>query len=212
MRSDEPDPASALPGSYSSQGSPPAGDRVARQAQAALRQHAQMFEALGMKATRELENRVFLEDDELSMILEYGLRRRLLSRIYNLRASTEVASPTSSTGSPYRPTLKTSGLVNASFGLTATGPAGGEGRAVADRVASSGVLDELAGKVDLENLSIAWVPEAKAWRVVLEPYPGSYIHVLLPPIRYTVRLKEPEVSAIRAFLVALSDILKQSGS
>jgi hypothetical protein len=79
-------------------------------------------------------------------------------------------------------------------------------------VTASGLVDELAGKVDLESLSIAWVPEAGAWRVALEPYPGSYIHVLLPPIRYTVRLKEPEAVAIRTFLADLSGVLRRGKS
>ena len=187
----------------------PSGDRVSRQAHRALRQHAALFEALGMRAARELEDSILLEDDELSFSLEYGLRRRLLSRIYSLRASMGVASPVRGVPEPYRLTLKTGGLVNASFGLTSAGPAAEEGRRVAERVASSGVLDELAGKVDLEKLSIAWSPEAAAWQVSLQPYPGDYIHVLLPPIRYTVRLKEPEAKAIRAFLADLPGVLKQ---
>ena len=111
---------------------------------------------------------------------------------------------------PYRLTLKASGLVNASYGLTAAGPGAEEGQRVADRVTASGVLEKLAGKVDLEKLSIAWSPEAGAWQVSLQPYPGDYIHVLLPPIRYTVRLKEPEAVAIRAFLADLPGVLKQN--
>ena len=188
---------------------PRAGDRASRQAHRALRQHAVLFEALGMRATRELENSILLEDDDLSFSLEYGLRWRLLSRIYNLRASMEVASPGPHAEAPYRLSLKTRGLVGASRNLAAAGPAAKEGQRVADRVTASGLVDELAGKVDLESLSIAWVPEAGAWRVALEPYPGSYIHVLLPPIRYTVRLKEPEVVAIRAFLLDLSGVLRR---
>ena len=189
---------------------PRAGDRASPQeAHRALRQHAVLFEALGMRTTRELENAFLLEDDDLSFSLEYGLRWKLLSRIYNLRASMEVASPDPHAGAPYRLTLKTRGLVGTSRDLAAAGPAAKEGQRVADRVTASGVVDELAGKVDLESLSIAWVPEAGAWRVALEPYPGSYIHVLLPPIRYTVRLKEPEVVAMRAFLADLPGVLKQ---
>jgi hypothetical protein len=205
----------AFPGaaSGSSEDSSPAGGRASRQAHRALRQHAVLFEALGMRTTRELENAFLLEDDDLTFSLEYGLRWKLLSRIYNLRASMEVASPGEHAGAPYRLTLKTRGLVGASRDLaTAAGPADKEGQRVADRVTASGLVDELAGKVDLESLSIAWVPEAGAWRVALEPYPGSYIHVLLPPIRYTVRLKEPEVVAIRTFLVDLSGVLRRSTS
>lgn len=171
-----------------------------------------MFRALGMEVARELESGLLLEDDDLSFVLEQILQRRLLSRIYNLRVRMEVASPASRAGSPYRLTLKTGGLVSASHGLTATGPAALEGRVVAERVTSSGVLDELAQRVDLENLSIAWSPETGAWHVALDPYPGSYIHVLLPPIKYTVRLKEPEVRSIRVFLLDLSQVLRQDVS
>ena len=207
MKPDALDRAGAVPGSPEERS--PGGDRISRQAHRALRQHAALFEALGMKAARELEGSILLEDDDLSFVLEYGLRRRLLSRIYSLRASMGVASPTRGAPEPYRLTLKTGGLVNASYGMAAAGPGVGEGRRVADRVMASGILDELARKVDLEKLSIAWSPEARAWRVVLEPYPGDYIHVLLPPIRYTVQLKEPEAIAIRAFLADLPGVLKQ---
>ncbi len=193
-----------------SQGQAPrAGDRTSRQAHRALRQHAALFEALGMRTTRELENSILLEDDDLSFVLEYGLRWRLLSRIYNLRASMEVASPGPHAEASYHLTLKTRGLVGASRDLAVAGPADKEGQRAADRVTASGLVDELAGKVDLENLSIAWVPEAGAWRVALEPYAGSYIHVLLPPIRYTVRLKKPEVVAMRAFLADLPGVLRR---
>lgn len=199
--------ADAVPGS--SNDSSPAGDRASRQAHRALRQHAALFETLGMRTTRELTNSILLEDESLSFVLEYGLHRRLLSRIYNLHAKAEVGCLPPGSASSYRLTLKTGGLVNASYGLAAAGPGAGEGRRIADRVMASGVLDELARKVDLEKLSIAWSPEAGAWQVSVQPYPGSYIYVLLPPIRYTVRLKEPEVGAIRAFLIELSKVLKQ---
>lgn len=190
--------------------SPANGDHISRQAREALRQHAEMFEALGMRSIRELENSLLLEDEDLSVLLEYGMQRRLLSRIYTLRLNMEVASDTPSAASPYRLTLKTSGLARASHTLIATGPAAKEARMAADLVMTSGVLDELAKKVDLEKLSISWSPETETWRVVLEPYPGGHIHVLLPTIRYTVRLKEPEVIAIRAFLISLSGVLKRS--
>ena len=111
----------AFPGaiSGSSEDPPPAGDRVSRQAHRVLRQHAVLFEALGMRTTRELENSILLEDDDLSFVLEYGLRWRLLSRIYNLRASLEVASPGPRAVAPYRLTLQTRGLVGASRDLAA---------------------------------------------------------------------------------------------
>lgn len=205
MKPDSPARSGAVPDSP--EGS--SGDRVSRQAHRALRQHAALFEALGMRIARELENSILLEDDDLTFFLEYGLRRRLLSRIYNLRARAEVTSPARGAPEPYRLTLKASGLTSASYRLTAAGPGTVEGRRVADRVTASGVLGELAGRVDLEKLSIAWSPEAGAWQVSVRPYPGSYMHVLLPPIRYTVRLKEPEAEAIRAFLADLPGVLRQ---
>ena len=162
-----------------------------------------------MRTTRELNNSILLEDDDLSFALEYGLRQRILSRIYNLRAKAEVAASAPDPAFPYRLTLKTGGLTSASHGLTAAGPGAEEGRRVADRVMASGVLEDLAGKVDLEKLSIDWSPEDGVWRVAVEPYPGSYIHVVLPPIRYTVRMKQPEVEAIRAFLIELSKVLQR---
>lgn len=198
------------PGAASTKGFSPAGDRASRRAHAALRQHAALFEALGMKTAHESDSSILLEDRDLSFLLEYRLRRRILSRIYGLQANVEVPTPTPGRASPYRLVLKTGGLVSASYGLAATGPGADEGRTVADRVVASGVLDELARNVDLERLSIAWSPEDRAWQVSVEPYPGDYIHVLLPPIRYTVRLKEPEAAAIRRFLIDVSRVLKQS--
>ncbi len=51
------------------------------------------------------------------------------------------------------------GLIwSASRDLAAAGPAAKEGQRVADRVTASGLVDDLAGKVDLESLSIVWVP------------------------------------------------------
>ena len=184
-------------------------NRSSRQAHRKMLQHAAMFEELGMKTTGERETKVLLEDDDVALLLEYGLRRRLLSHIYNLRVNLEVASPTSSVERPYRLTLKTGGLVSTSYALAATGPAAREGQKMADRAMSAGILDDLVESVDLENLVIDWLPEAGIWLVGLEPYPGSYVHAMLPPIRYLVRLKEPEVIAVRIFLVNLSDVLRR---
>lgn len=190
------------------QGDPPgAGNRASRLAYRALRQHAEVFESSGMRNLRESEDSVLLEGDGLSLVLEHRLQRRPLSRIYNLRVSTEVRLPVPCSDSSYRLTLKTGGFVNAVYGLSAAGPKACAGQRVARRVTESGLLDEVAKKVDLEDLSISWTPEECAWRVALDPYPGSHIQMLLPPVRYTVGLKEPEAVAIRDFLGELSDVL-----
>jgi hypothetical protein len=91
--------------------------------------------------------------------------------------------------------------------LIATGPGAKEGRETASRLLASGVVDALANSVDLENLSVEWSSEAGAWTITLEPYPGSHVRKIFPPMTYTVWLQEPEARAIRAFLVRVSDVL-----
>lgn len=183
---------------------------LSREAHQALLQHAAMFETLGMSPAHESENSILLKDNDLSFSLEYAVQRRLLSRIYTLRLAMEITPASCGGAARYRLSLKAGGLARASHTLGATGPAADEGRILADTILASGSLDELAGVVDLEKLFIIWDPGVASWRVVLEPYPGSHIHVLLPAIRYTVRLQEAEVEAMRDFLTSLSGILRRS--
>lgn len=187
---------------------PSAGSRSSRLACQALRQNADLFEAAGMRRAEDSETSILLKDHDLSLLLEHRLQRRLFSRIYNLRANLEVGSSGSYSNSSYRLTLKASGLVNASYSLTPTGSGTQEGHRVAQRVMEAGLLAGLTSKVDLENLCISWTPEARVWWVTLDPYPGSHIQMLIPPIRYTVKLQEQEVKAIQAFLMDLSNVLR----
>jgi hypothetical protein len=49
-----------------------------------------------------------------------------------------------------------------------------------------------------------------AWEAALEPYSGSQIRTMFPPMVYTVRLLEPEVIAVHRFLLRVSDVLTGS--
>jgi hypothetical protein len=185
------------------------GNRMSGQVYQALRHHAKMFEALGIKVMNDSGEAILLADGSLTFSLEYRLQRKILARIYHLRTKMKVTSPTSSPALRYRLDLQILGLMGRSRNLRATGPGAKEGQKAASRLLSSGIVCALAESVDLENLSIEWASEAGAWEITLEPYPGSHLRTIFPPMTYTVWLQEPEARAIRTFLVRVSDILRE---
>lgn len=197
-----------ISGSEVSRPSSPPRNRMSGRVYRALRHHATKFEALGMEVANDSGQAILLTDGSLTFNLDYRLQRKILARIYHLRTKMRVTSPASSKALQYRLDLQILGLMGTSRNLIATGPGAKEGQETASLLLGSGVVDALAESVDLENLSVEWTPEAGAWEIILEPYPGSHLRTIFPPMTYTVWLQEPEARAIHAFLVRVSDILR----
>lgn len=170
-----------------------------------------MFEALGMQAIDGNKGETIVKDGQTLFNLGYRLQWKLLARIYHLRVTMEVVSNVREQPGPYRLDLRTRGVANVVRDFEVSGAETRAGFEMSDRLISSGVVEELASAMDLENLSITWSPETKIWKVALEPYPGSYVYTVFPPMAYAVRLKKSEVMAIRTFMVRLIDILLDKG-
>lgn len=185
------------------------GDGVSQRAYRALHDHAEMFTALGMSAVDRHGDGLTLADDRLLIDLGYRLRRKLLSRIYHLQIKMDITSFIRRQMSPYQLNLKVHGVARISRYLDATGAGAEEGAKIGGRLLAAGVVEELAKGVDLENLSISWQPEMSNWEVTVEPYPGSYVYTVFPPMTYSVKLKDSEAKAIRNFLVVLSDMMER---
>ncbi|RGR84989.1 DUF3156 family protein [Heyndrickxia coagulans] len=60
-------------------------------------------------------------------------------------------------------------------------------------------LNQLISSLDLEKV---WIKHAgNRAEISVTPLPGSYISILLPPLRYFIRLKDNEVSKIRKIVL-----------
>jgi hypothetical protein len=182
-----------------------------RRAYLALQQHAQMFEGLGMRVQDEVDGEILLSVDPdrcFTLHLGYRISRKLLAKIHHLRMTARFA-PTAANPAPrYRLDLKARSLVSAPRELVVSGPGITEGRKIADFLAAAGVVSELEDRMDVESLSVNWSPGTGSYTVTLEPYPGSHVLMLLPPMAYTIRLKDTEVSAIYRFFRGLSELLR----
>lgn len=174
--------------------------RLSGRAYQALRQHAGMYRALGMRVAGEDTAEIILADNRLTLRLGYRVHRKLLARIYHLQARMAIVASTTDPTPGYRLDLRARELAVA-------GPGADKGRDAADRLGISELVRELEERVDLESFSLAWSPDSGSYLVTLEPYPGSHISMLLPPMAYTVKLKEPEVEAIYCFLYTLAGLL-----
>ena len=185
------------------------GDGVSQRAYRALQQHAEIFRVSGLHVADQHNGEITLEDGLQKLRLGYRVRRKLLSRIYHLQVKTEVAfSSLRKERRPYRLNLRVRGIVNVSRDFDVVGPGTEEGAKVGGQLITSGIVEELAEGVDLESLQISWSPETSVWEVTIEPYPGSYVYTVFPPMTYSVRLKDSEATAIRTFMALLPEMLE----
>ena len=173
----------------------------------ALERHAGMFEASGMSVVRDGGAEIVLTDGSVTFALAYRLQSKLLAQIHHLRVRMDVAATSRRSTPAYRIDLQATGFVRVHRNLVASGPGNAEGGRIAGRLLDSGAVDKLAERVDLEDLSVAWLPEASAWRVIVEPYPGSHVRTVFPAMSHTVRFKEDEVFAIGSFIAGVHEVL-----
>lgn len=190
---------------------PPDRRSVSLQAYKALQAHAAMFEASGADLLEDDGRTISLSDGSFGMSLDYRSQRKLLARIDHLRIKAEFVTSGPKAAAPFELRLQRGGLFGGEYGFALTGRDSAQAEKVGRYLLRSGVVQELASKVDLEDLSISRYPERGAWALVLEPYPGCHVSTVFPPARYTVRLKDREIEAVREFLARASKVLGESG-
>jgi hypothetical protein len=185
--------------------------RSSRQAYRALQLHAEMFGTLGMKVASEDAGGIVLAEDAedgLTLRLGYRVDRKVLAKVYHLRATMEFVPAAANLTPHYRLDLKACVLIGVSRELVAVGSGAAEGRKVTNLLTATGAVDKLEERVDLEGLSVTWSPDEGSYEVVVQPYPGSHVSMVLPPMAHTVKLRASEVSAIYCFFRALYETLR----
>ena len=188
-------------------------DRAFAKALQAISRHGKMFEAAEAELLHENGGsngeQIAFRGAGVNFQLRYRTRRKLLARIYHLQLFCEVPSAVPREVPEYRIELQRRGLVNPSFCLVATGRDTEESGNLVAALTGSGLIEDLANEVDLDRFSITWSPQKGGWEVIVEPYPGSHLFKVFPPISYTVWLKQEEVQAILDFLTSIDEFLKE---
>jgi hypothetical protein len=165
-----------------------------------------LFVERGMLKHDNQSNIISLEDDRIKLNLLFKTRRKLLSRVYHLNIVSRMVPLTEySANKPYTLKLRVRGFKKVEWCFSVVGSGIENGRAVADRLLSSGIIARFAGSVDIESLLIDWSPESDSWNISVGPFPGSFVYMSLPPIKYNVKLRKSEVEAIYDFFDTVSD-------
>lgn len=184
---------------------------VSPQAYKALQTHAAMFKASGADLLEDDGRTISLSDRSFGMSLDYRSQRKLLARIDHLRIKAEFVASGPKAAASFKLRLQRAGPLGGEYEFTLTGRDSAQAEKVGRDLLRSGIVQELASKVDLEDLSISRCPKRGVWELVLEPYPGCHVSTVFPPARYTVRLKNREIEAVREFLARASKVLGESG-
>ncbi len=184
------------------------GDNISRKAFGALRGHAGLFMECGMLDQQEHSGVISLQNHKTSLDLLFHVRRKLLSRVYHLRIVSRMV-PKNGHGSDdhYRLGLKVSGIRRFKHRFSIHGKGHVAGKALADQLILSGLIQQLTENVTIEHLSISWNPESCQWLVSVGPYPGSYVYLIFPPMKQNVKLRKTEANALYDFIEGLGDFL-----
>lgn len=79
---------------------------------------------------------------------------------------------------------------------------------IVDRLNTDKKLLELLNMIDLEDLNI-WIKDKK-YIIEIIPMSGSYMYMVIPPMKYSNHLKKDEIDNISNSVIRISDILSFS--
>ena len=69
-----------------------------------------------------------------------------------------------------------------------------------------GLIEE-CWKLDLEFLKVFFDPQEESWKVQVRPYGGSFIQIMLPPLRYNVMLVKEQAELIFSIMKRIAELI-----
>jgi hypothetical protein len=71
-------------------------------------------------------------------------------------------------------------------------------------------LLDASSKIDLEYLRVSYDQGEEVWNIHVRPYGGSFVHIMLPPIRYNVMLPKGHAEGIMVVMKLIAVLLKEA--
>jgi hypothetical protein len=181
---------------------------ASQRAENTLSGHADLFKRMGMRECGSSYGGRILRDEHVRLELKWHRESRLFVKVFHLAVEMQIkpardSAPTRS----YGITLKPEGLIRVKQTLKVDGPGAEAGKQVADLLRTTGLLDDLRARLDLEAFALRWSGDSRCWTVHVTPYPGAYLFFLVPPLGYTVKLRQEEAKELYAFADLLARAL-----
>lgn len=121
------------------------------------------------------------------MSASYAVTNKWMGRIYVFRWQCRI--PDAKSANNLKIVLKYSG----SWGKRDARFFSKSSSSLVDSLNSDQKLMEICRTIDFERLEIQYSAAEKAWRLEVRPNYGDFIWMLIPPVRYMRRPKEPEI-------------------
>jgi Protein of unknown function (DUF3156) len=141
--------------------------------------------------------------------IRYDIDKKFLGRIYVM-----VLEATFGRQRKFQPLekmeLRYSGFINKGtpcFSYVSSKNAGTNGNAVLRLLNNDQDLIEKCRKLDIEFLQVFFDPQEEIWKVQVRPYGGSFVHLLLPPMRYNVILVKEQADLIFSIMKRIAGLI-----
>ncbi|MFC7344242.1 DUF3156 family protein [Saccharopolyspora griseoalba] len=169
-----------------------------------LQQQASPFDRAGCSVEageRALEVRA----PGVTLALQYRTQRYFFARIHQLRAVAELVAD--GPDEPCELQLEVRNRRRGSFRWRGAPGAAGLVDAL-NHGSCAQATSDLVSSVDLVECSLRWFPRDRTWQVRIEPYAGSQVRLLLPPLRDISTLTAAEAGVVVRMARAVSAALR----
>ncbi|GAA2363088.1 hypothetical protein GCM10009854_48470 [Saccharopolyspora halophila] len=143
----------------------------------------------------------------VTLALQYRTQRYLFARIHQLRAVAEIMAD--GPDEPCELRLEVRNRRHGTFRWSGAPGAAGVIHALNHEPCAQATSD-LVSSVDLVECSLHWFPHSKTWQVRIEPYAGSQVRLLLPPLHYISTLTAAEAGIVVRIARAVSTALRST--
>jgi hypothetical protein len=189
----------------------PFNEALDKQAKDALRINAEFFFPL-LGEPREAGNELSFSLKEkdfpfTGFKIRYDIDKKFLGRIYAMVLEATFGRQ-KQIHSLTKIELRYSGFVKKGtpyFACASSTKAEADGNALLRLLNEDQTLIETCRKVDIEFLKVFFDGTEEEWKVQVRPYGGSFVHLLLPPMRYNVILVKEQAALIFSVMKRIAE-------
>jgi len=147
----------------------------------------------------------------MSFKIHYNIEKKFLGRIYVMILEAKIP-PKKIFNTFERIELRYSGFIKRGNALFTSVPlkkgsnSKGENK-VLQLLNTDDRLIEQCSKLDSEFLRLFFDPQEEVLKMEMRPYGGSFIHLMLPPMRYNVMLVEEQADLIFSIMKRIAELI-----
>lgn len=144
--------------------------------------------------------------------IHYDIEKKFLGRIYVMVLEGRVEGEKGFSTSE-RMELRFSGFLKKGKPFFQSVPlkgAEGNGKPMVQRLNEDPCLMEACWPLDIEFLKVFFDPPGGVWKIQVRPYGGSFIQIMLPPIRYNVILAPEQAEIILSMMKRIAQRINRN--